>query len=225
MSQTTRTRPSCDDLAERLAPHAVADDDDEVAVHVEGCASCRKEIGALRETLRAVKDAARMAPRDEAFWTDLGRDVRLAWDRAEEERTRRRWWGLPRAVWVGLGIAVTGAAALLLVLRLRGAPDTIPPEAGGPQSGFAGWGGSEGHELPMIDEEDIEGEDLDRVLTALEEAQDREVERAIRNAATSIGIDRDAAEALTGETDPYETVEDLDDDELERVLAALAKGV
>lgn len=196
---------SCHRLAERLAAFADGEPDAEVDTHVQTCASCRAEVGALRETLRAARRSGASEAKDEKFWTDFTRDVRVAY--YEEDQRRRRRWMLGV---LGLGLAATVILFAVVLPRRAERPEqvAVPPPA--PEVETAPF------EIPAETEEDLDEAELDAVLVELDEQADEVLAAAVED-----------AEVVEAEPDgdPEATVETLDDDELERVLEALSKGV
>ena len=196
---------SCDRLTERLAAFADGEPDAEVDTHVQTCASCKAEVGALRETLRSARMSGAAADgKDEQYWTDFTREVRVAYYE-EDQRRRRRWmFGV-----LGLGLAATVILFAVVLPRRMAAPEQVamPPDPTVVTVPFA---------IPLETEEDLDDTDLDAVLVELDEAADAVLAAAVED-----------AEVVEAEPDgdPEATVETLDDDELERVLEALSKGV
>jgi anti-sigma factor RsiW len=108
---------SCGRVRELLAAYADGGLDgrerDDVAAHVAKCPDCAEEVRALRDLLAETRRLVAPPPRDEAFWIDLARDIRVA---VAETPPRVAWWRLP-AVAAGL---VAAFAAVLFVTASRG---------------------------------------------------------------------------------------------------------
>jgi len=97
---------------------------DEVAAHVRGCDACSEEVRVLREVLADTRRLA--APdahttKDEAFWLDLARDIRVA---VAESRPTIPWWRLP-----AISAAFAMAAAAVLWVYLKGQASVVGPVA------------------------------------------------------------------------------------------------
>lgn len=212
----------CDQVRELLAAFADGGlegaERADVARHVEGCAACRAEVGELRQTLADARGgaAAGAEAKDERFWRDFGRETRLAYERAKERESSTIWGWLRGGGWKPAAVMGAAAVAIVVVLAVVGGGGKAPqrahnqmlPDAGVPADvgdgeetlGVTGW--AEG-----VD--DMSEEQLDLVLSDL--GDDDEAEENVD--------DEDA------DGEPLEAIEELDDDEIERVLDALTKGV
>jgi len=212
----------CEEITELLAAFADGGLDgaagEEVERHVAGCAACRSEVAALREALAVVKAGA-AAPaeaagaegseKDEAFWRDFGRDTRLAYERAVETNRTGVWGWLRGLGWWPAPLIVVGAAILVVIFSGIGRRHDRE-RADGPRIPDGGVGVEvEDVDLGLEGVEDMNEEELDRVLTAFDDEEEGE---------TTDGEPAETAE-------PYEAIEELDDDEIERVLDAFTKGV
>jgi Putative zinc-finger len=167
----------------------------EVAAHVRGCAACTEEVRVLREVLGDTRRLAAPVAKDDVFWQNMARDIRVA---VADARPRFFWWRLP-----ALGVAFAMAAAAVLWVYVHG------------QSTFGRKGLPRvvAHApRPMPDSFDIDDLDADQLSTlnaALSgdetaPGQPDEDELAVANAA--------AAENL---------IDSLDDTDLTRVATAL----
>ncbi len=79
--------------------------------HLPDCTACALALEKLRSLDGAIASLPRREPSPQfeaRFWARVAR---------AEERTRRRWFGLPRLAWVAGG--ATLAAGLLLLMSLR----------------------------------------------------------------------------------------------------------
>jgi anti-sigma-K factor RskA len=205
-------------VEELLAAYAdgglVGEEAKTVERHVADCAACRDEVRALRVVLGAAARVDSGPAPSEAFWNGMAREVRVAYDAAETAR-RRTVLGRVRAFLTGPRLFVAGAcAAVVLVAVLlttrgqeSGIPTPAPTEIARPEA------------IPLpatTDTEDMDDEDqLAAVLDALEPA-----------APEGDGEERADDAELVGASAADEAIQDLDDAELERVLAALSrKGV
>lgn len=176
-------------FAARLAPFADGEPDPELARHLPACAACREELEGVRRLLRGVAELRPPVPKEEKFWTDFSRDVRVAVDEARARRRPLRWWI------AGPALAAALAAAAFFLARREGA--VAPPaevEVAAPAPAAPRYPDV------IVDEEDLDGDELDAVLVELDD------------------------EADDG-SDPLDLIEDLDEAELRRVVAALDQGV
>ncbi|HKA92115.1 MAG TPA: zf-HC2 domain-containing protein [Haliangiales bacterium] len=127
----------------------------DMAEHVAGCARCTAEVKAIRALLADVRRAPAGEQRDEAFFREFSRDVRLAYDKAAEAEKAGLWAWLRRpALIAAVCAAATAAFGVALVARRAGAPDR-PAVL---------------HPVPPVieDQEDLSPPELARVLHSFE---------------------------------------------------------
>ena len=227
---------TCAHTSELLAAYADGGlegrEHDEVAAHVRGCSACTDEVRVLRKLLADTRHLGAAPPsrsgsqlgsrsqKDEAFWNDLARDIRVA---IADEKPAARWWRLP-AVTAAFALAAAAlppaqparstatAAATATALAPAstgtgtGTAPTATPLAIDPPARVAA-----GKPLPMtysaVDLEDLEGAQLAAVSAALsadDEPSLSEGELAVASPAV--------AEAY---------LENLDESDLARVDTAL----
>lgn len=169
-----------------------------VAAHVRGCAACTEEVRVLREILGDTRRLAAPRAKDEVFWQDMSRDIRVAVAEDSARRPRFFWWRLPA---LGVGFAMAAAAVLWVYVHgqstfVKNGPGKAVPHAPRPMP-------------ETFDLEELDADQLASVNAALsgEDAAQPvpdEDELAVANAA--------AAENL---------VDTLDDTDLSRVATAL----
>ncbi len=163
---------------------------EDLAEHVGGCARCAAEVKAIRALLGEARRAPGGEPRDDAFFRDFARDVRLAYDKAEQAEKGGVWAWLRRpALIAAVCAAATGALGIALVVR-RAAPADGRAAAPRPVPQV------------IVDQEDLSPLELARVLHSF----DREAPAA---------ADEDIALAPFGGAEL--TLETLDDDALTRL--------
>jgi anti-sigma factor RsiW len=93
--------------------------------HLDDCASCRDEMGALAATLQHVASRLEELPTPE--WTAYRRDMRLRLaNRSEKNAARARWWR-PSLLWPSLATAGVGIAALIFALTMHPTPHPGAP--------------------------------------------------------------------------------------------------
>ncbi len=108
---------------ERVAAFASGEPDDELSAHLPVCATCRAQLEAARQVLRAIAPLAREAqnrdeasePKGELYWAEFARGVRA---QLAPERSRSRV-----VAWV---VAPALCAAATLVWMLAGRTLTTP---------------------------------------------------------------------------------------------------
>jgi hypothetical protein len=209
--------PACG-FDERLAAFVSGEPDDELAAHLPGCATCRAEVEAVRQVLRALGGLSTPArsparPEGELFFADFGRGVRALHDAEVKGEARRR----RRRFVVSGGAALMLAAAAALVFTLT--------RAGKGRSG-AGPGG-DGGEVAAVDTGDVQPDDLapdDRPEETVEALDDEHLDAVLAQlggAAVTTSDDDLLDEAR--DPDPLDTVEALDDDALDAVFDALSQ--
>jgi len=86
-----------------------------IADHLAGCAACRGEYEALRDTLRLVKEVRESDP-GAAFWRENRDAIRTAVARAGGPRARRGLWRLPAVFRPGIPAIGRPSAVLLTAL-------------------------------------------------------------------------------------------------------------
>ena len=94
-----------------------AEERSRVQHHLDGCAQCRDEMGALAATLQQVSSRLEELPAPE--WIAYRRELRLRL--ASREEARARWWR-PNLLWPWLAASGIGIAALILTLTMRPTP-------------------------------------------------------------------------------------------------------
>jgi hypothetical protein len=175
---------------------------DAVAGHVRGCAACVEEVRVLREILGDTRRLAAPPMRDETFWHDMARDIRVAVT-DQEKRRRFFWWRLP-----ALGFAFALAAAAVLWVYVRGQPTFAPGGKGGRTiAAHAPRPLPDSFLVPDVEDvDDLDADQLSALNASLsgDDVPPGEDELATANAA--------AAENL---------VDSLDDADLTRVATAL----
>lgn len=174
-----------------------------VARHVAACEACTRELAKTRDLLGALRQLSPGPVRSEADWGDFSRSVRLAFQRSvEEDRARTLSLALPRRLWrllFGAGTALAlGTAAFVVVERTHGPSDT---------------GGG-----PVLERVVLQpGQPARPGEPARPGAGLRDDEAARLEAAGRLGD-------LLGDADPDELLDELDDEQLERVGKALTPG-
>jgi anti-sigma factor RsiW len=167
---------------------------DAVATHVAGCARCAAEVRALRSFLGDTRQAGAPAPRDELFWQGLARDIRVAVD---DHKPHVPWW---RAPLLGLSFALAATAVVWVAIRgplpaPRGAGVATAPRVSAPLP-------------PSFDIEDLDADALSTVAAALD-------------AAPASSEVEDEELAVASPASPETLVENLDDNAVTRLAAAL----
>lgn len=170
-----------------------------VAAHVRGCAACTEEVRVLREILGDTRRLAAPRAKDEAFWQDMARDIRVA---VADTRPRFFWWRLPA---LGVGFAMAAAAVLWVYVHgqstfVKNGPGKAVPHAPRPMPDTFDLEELDADQLASVNAA-LSGEDA--ALPVLDSILDED-ELAVANAA--------AAENL---------VDTLDDTDLSRVATAL----
>ncbi len=123
---------------------------DAVAAHVAGCPACAAEVRALREVLVETRRAGTPAARDDAFWTDLTRAIRVAV--AADPAPRTGFWRMPV-----LGFGFAAALAAVLYVYAVGRPALVATPH---------------HRTPLpatLDVDDLDADQLAAVNAALSE--------------------------------------------------------
>jgi hypothetical protein len=165
---------------------------EEMTEHIAGCAACAAEVRSIRALLGEVRRAPPGEQRDDAFFRDFARDVRQAYDKAEQAEQKGLWAWLRRpALVAGVCAVAAGALGVALVVRRAPGPDARPASRPIPEV--------------IVDQEDLSPQELARVLHSF----DREPSPA---AAT---VDDDAALWPSGGAET--TLETLDDEALTRL--------
>ncbi len=104
-----------------------ADERSRVQHHLDDCAQCRDEMGALAATMQRASSRLEELPTPE--WSAYRRELRLKLaSRPKRNAARARWWR-PSLLWPSLATAGVGIAALILALTMR--PATHPSAPGG----------------------------------------------------------------------------------------------
>jgi anti-sigma factor RsiW len=213
---------TCARIAELLAAYAdgglEGSEHDDVATHVRGCPGCTEEVRVLREVLADTRrlHEAPARVRDEAFWSDLARDIRVA-VAAEKAMPRVSWWRLPA---VTAAFALAAAAVLWVVVKgqpeLATKPMTTPaapPVATPLATPVAPRRPAPARPLPRTvsatDLEDLEGDELVAVADALAPVEP----------VLALEDDDELALVSTAVAEAY--LENLDDAALARVDTAL----
>jgi len=164
-----------------------------VEAHIASCSGCADEVKAVRALLAEVRRLPvepLESDKDDAFFRDFGRDVRLACERAE---SRSIWTWLQKPALIA-GFCAAAALILVAVVTRRGTP-TDRPHLAAPRA------------LPevIVDQEDLSPVELERALAALEGELD-----------LSTGL-RDEESAMVPTGGAELGVEGLDDAALQRL--------
>jgi anti-sigma factor RsiW len=123
-----------------------------VAEHVAACDRCAAELRRLRAFLGDVRRAPAGEQRDDAFFRDMARDVRLAYADAQHADKTGVWAWLRRpALIASVCAAAAGALGVAVVMRRPAAPE-IAPHALRPVPEV------------IVDQEDLSPQELVRVL-------------------------------------------------------------
>lgn len=188
----------CTRISELLAAFAdgglETDEAKHVAAHVASCSSCAADVHQIRRILRETRTSGAPEPKDERFWQDFARDIRLAVGTAQPARPA--WWRLPV---VAFGFAAAAAAVLYVYVQGPGAQAPMPVTASHSRS-----------VLPATYElEDLDATQLEAVHAALEGLDDEMTPPDDDELATT---SPEIAETL---------VESLDEEDMARVHAAL----
>lgn len=171
-----------------------------VSGHAAECEACGRELAATRHLLAELRGLAPVRERPEASWGDFSRAVRLSYERsAAEDRARTLSLALPRRLWrllFGAGAALAlGTASLVVVQRQQATRAAVLSIAPAPAQ-----------DAPA---------NADHVVRAPAPLPDQEAARL--EAAGRLGD-------LLGDADPDELLDELDDEQLERVGKALTPG-
>jgi anti-sigma factor RsiW len=120
-----------------------------VEAHVASCAACGDEVTTVRALLVEVRRLPVATEQDDAFFRDFGREVRLAYERAESKSI---WTWLRKPALIA-GFCAAAALILGVVIMRRDRPELAAPRA-----------------LPevIVDQEDLSPVELARALAALD---------------------------------------------------------
>ena len=184
-------------FAERVAAYASGEPDDELAAHLPGCSDCRTELAEARTLLRSLAPLGRPAePEGELFWADFARGVRATLP----VRPRRTWLAAP---------ALCAAAALVWIVagRSLGAPTVGTPVAPSAAVAMA---------APAAPNDDVVEEllpfEATDASTHVAELDEKQLDSVLAR------LDPDDG---GGDADPIDTIDSLDDDQLDSVAATL----
>ena len=177
--------------------------------HLATCVACRTEERETRKLLAQVAAEPRPDPGD-AFFVDMSREIRKAC--ADVDARPRGVVGWMKSFWrpiVVVGLAASAAAAILVIVSTRhGAETKSVAKTEAPAAEHKKL------TIPKVnDVEDMDDEQLDRILSSFEEDEQ------------PVAEDEDEDDVLGDDTALHDTMEDLDEEELDRVYAALEKGV
>ena len=125
-----------------------------VEAHVASCTACADEVNTVRALLVEVRRLPVETQKDDTFFRDFGREVRLACERAESKSI---WTWLRKPALIA-GFCAAAALILGVVIMRRGAPGDRPHLRALPEV------------IPevMIDQEDLSPAELERALAALD---------------------------------------------------------
>ena len=158
-----------------------------VEAHVASCTPCADEVNAVRALLVEVRRLPVETQKDDAFFRDFGREVRLACERAE---SKSLWTWLRKPALIA-GFCAAATLILGVVIMRRGTPGDSPHLRALPEV--------------MVDPEDLSPAELERALAALDGELD-----------LSAGL-RDEETAMVPSGGAEQSLESLDDDALQRL--------
>jgi hypothetical protein len=203
----------CTKTEELLAAYADGGlDGDEarlVGAHLSACARCRGEVEAMRDLL-AVAGSRPVPERDEKLWTDMAREIRVAYD---TQAKRTSWFRRP----IVMGSFAAAASIVLVVglLRLGKTPATHAPK---PHELVAQATPKPKHDLAIVDENDLTDDEVREAHADLDADDEADTED---DAAQTEPSDDDALAADAASTN--DVIENLSDEEIARVYADLQK--
>jgi anti-sigma factor RsiW len=158
--------------------------------HIASCTACADEVTTVRALLVEVRRLPAATEQDDAFFRDFGREVRLAYERAESKSI---WTWLRKPALIA-GFCAAAALILGVVIMRRGTTSDRPELAAS-------------RALPevIVDQEDLSPVELARALAAL----DVELDLTARL--------RDEETAMVPSGGAEQSLESLDDAALQRL--------